>query len=149
MTRLCFALLAILTVATAFTTPAPLKSVAHSKPLFMFSAEDGKASAEKSKGLSEVAPGESADALQETTAMEATSIEELASTPQKETMMVKNRNTGEMMEVEVNESYLANAKLELNWWAWGLFVALPFILLANDVLHFIPADGPLKAFVKY
>lgn len=101
----------------------------------MFSAEDGKASAEASKGLAEIVPGESADALQETTSLEASSDADFtAPPPTKPKMTVLNRNTGELMEVEMNESFLANEKFEMKWWAWGGFVALPVLLLANDAL---------------
>lgn len=140
MTRVCLALLAILAVASAFTTPA--RPMAAAPKLFMFSAGDG----EKGKGLSEVAPGDSADALQALTS--ATTAENLGG-PEKKMMTVKNRNTGQLMEVEVSESFLANEKMEMNWWAWVGFVALPVILLANDLLHFIPADTPLKNLIKY
>jgi hypothetical protein len=64
-------------------------------------------------------------------------------------MTVRNRNTGQLMEVEVSESFLANEKMEMNWWAWLGFVALPGVLLANDVLHFIPADTAFKSLIKY
>ena len=139
MARFYLTLLAILAVANAFTTPKPVRSV--SKPLFMFSAEDGKASAEASKALSEVSAGESADALQEITTLEASTTEMAA--PEKPKMTVLNRNTGELVEVEMNESFLANEKFEMNWWAWIGFVAFPVVLLSNDVLHFLPKDGPL------
>jgi hypothetical protein len=108
--------------------------------LFMFSAGDGK----NSKGLAEVAPGDSADALASVT----TKTEDFGA-PQKNMMTVRNRNTGEIVEVEVNESFLANEKMEMNWWAWVGFVGLPVILLANDVLHFIPADTAFKSLIKY
>lgn len=144
MMRLCLTLLAVLSVASAFTTPQPRFSAASvsSKPLFMFSAEDGEKSASASKGLAEVAPGDSADALQ-TKTMEETEKEEAFKRPGAKTMMVKSRNNGELYEVEMNESFLANESFEMNWWAWVGFVIFPLILLTNDVFHYLPKDGPL------
>ena len=76
--------------------------------MFMFSAGDG----EGNKGLTEVAPGTSADALEAVAA--ATTTEDLG-VPAKKMMTVKNRNTGELMEVEVSESFLANEKMEMGF----------------------------------
>lgn len=143
MVRVLLSLNAILAVASAFSSPALVRSV--SKPLFMFSAEDGKAASEKSaglsQGLSEVMPGESADVL-ESKSLDASSGNGSAKSTAKK-MQVLNRNTGEMIEVEMNESFLANESFEMNWWAWIGFVAFPVILLSNDVFHFLPTDGPL------
>ena len=138
MTRLCLNLLALLAVASAFTTPIrPVTTSVGTKPLFMFSTDDKP----QASGLSEVKPGETADALESTTALKDEDFKAPPSGAPK--MMVKNRNTGELMEVEMNESFLANEKFEMNWWAWVGFVGLPVILLANDVFHFLPKDGPL------
>lgn len=145
MLRLFFAFLVTLAVASAFTSPQPrssLSSVQKARPLFMFSA-DGDA---KSKSLSEVTPGDSADALKDTMASSSSaspSEEDPFKRPPPKTMTVKNRNTGEFYEVEMNESFLANEKFEMNWWAWVFFVGFPFTVLANDVFHFLPQEGPL------
>jgi len=131
MTRFVLSLLAVLAVASAFTAPLPAttRSAAAVQPLHMFSADD------KPSPLSEVTAEDSK--------MEPTSMDESMASPSKPTMLVKNRNTGEMMEVEMNESFLANEKMEMSWWAWGGFVIFPVLLLSNDVFHFLPTDGPL------
>jgi hypothetical protein len=104
----------------------------------MFSSEDG---ADKSKSLSEVTPGDSADALKASPS--SSEMDDPFKRPPAKTMTVKNRNTGEFYEVEMNESFLANEKFEMNWWAWVGFVIFPLTILANDFLHFLPRDGPL------
>jgi hypothetical protein len=134
MTRFLILLLATLAIASAFAPLTPLRS--SPKPqtqLHMFSAEEGT----ETKGLSEVAPGESLDAA---SALETSTGPEFGARPK---MTVLNRNTGELMEVEINESFLANDKFEMNWWAWVGFVAFPVVLLTNDVFHYLPTDGPL------
>ena len=143
MTRfLVLNLLALLAVTSAFTTPLrtlPTSTVA--KPaLFMFSADDKP----QASGLSEVKEGETADALASVAVNDDDFKAPLEG--ERKMMTVKNRNTGKLMEVEMNESFLANDGLEMNWWAWVGFIAFPFTLLANDVFHFLPTEGPLGWF---
>ena len=54
---------------------------------------------------------------------------------------------GQIEEVQwIDPAMEANTNpLEMSWWAYILF-GFPFVLLANDALHFLPTDGPL-AFV--
>lgn len=138
MTRfLVLNLLALLAVSSAFTTP--LRTVPAAKPLFMFSADDKP----QAPGLSEVKEGETANALESVSASVDDADFKAPLEGEKKMMTVKNRNTGELIEVEMNESFLANDGLEMNWWAWVGFVAFPVILLANDAFHFIPTEGPL------
>lgn len=104
MTRLCLSLLAFFAVASAFTSPVRVNtktaaSVANSRPLFMFSADDAK---KNQSPLSEVKPGESADAVTETTQLESSSDNDFTAAPVKPTMTVRNRNTGKLVEVEVS-----------------------------------------------
>jgi hypothetical protein len=136
MMRTILAILAVLAVASAFTSPAPrgMPAQRQHKQLFMFSADD------KPQPLTEVKADEPVTAMESESSSEG---EDPFLRKKAPTMMARNRNTGEMMEVEMNESFLANEKFELNWWAWVGFVAFPLILLGNDALHFLPTDGPL------
>jgi len=137
MTRflLCLNLLALLAGgASAFTTTphpaaATLTLPPSIKPLYMFSADDKPVTT--NSGLSEVKPGETMDALESVPTISKDDTTAPTGARAKPTMQVRNRNSGEIMEVEVNESFLANEKLEMNWWAWVGFVAFPFLILVR------------------
>jgi hypothetical protein len=62
--------------------------------------------------------------------------------------VVKNMNTGEIREVKwVDPAMKANTNpFRLEW--WGYIFILPFILLADDLLHFLPTEGPLSILKK-
>ena len=90
-----------------------------------------------------VRTGTSTTSLRESTTTTTTPLE-----GERRMMTVKNRNTGELMEVEMNESFLANDGFEMSWWSWIGFVAFPATLLLNDVFHFLPTEGPLGWFGK-
>lgn len=144
--RFIVTLLAVLMVASAFTSPAVHRTTSpkNTKPIFMFSADDRAAA----KPLTEIKEGDSVDVLKDTmSSVSTTSTKKEEQDPFKrppaKTMTVKNRNTGEFYEVEVNESFLANEKFEMSWWAWVGFVIFPVVLLTNDVFHYLPKDGPL------
>lgn len=99
-------------------------------------------SGDEPKGLEEVG-----DAPQ-TTTMEASSSIGEAEGVKKDAPKAVYRNLargGQVTEVPwVDDAMRANTKpWEMSWWAYLIF-GLPFTLLANDFLHFLPKDGPLS-----
>jgi hypothetical protein len=64
-------------------------------------------------------------------------------------MVVKNLSKGEVIEVKWRDPAMeANiSPFQMEWWAYFL-VIFPFVLLANDFLHFLPTEGPL-AFLSH
>jgi hypothetical protein len=103
----------------------------------MFSGDEPGIQSEVSS-LAEVAEGE--DASAETAPLESSTLDE--------TMAVQNfGRAGEVKEVNwVDPAMSANTDpFNMSVWAYALF-GFPIVLLANDILHFIPEsakDGPL------
>jgi hypothetical protein len=133
MMRLITCLL-LLTGVTAFTSQpwgSPrTSSKASPSRQFMFSADDK--------------PVQSLKTVDEPEDITAMNSEE-----ESEGMMVKNMNTGEMQRVKwVDPAMGANTDGTLMSW-WGYLFAIPFMLIANDVFHFLPADTPFKFLIKY
>jgi hypothetical protein len=122
------------TSTTTSTQPwGRVKSFSKSKPtttttsLFMFNINDDKQ-----------APA--AVALQTITAIETEEDDEKSEVRN----VVRDMNTGEIKEVKwVDPAMRANTRpWEMSWWAYLAF-GFPFIVLANDFLHFLPTDGPI------
>lgn len=141
MFRMHFFLLIFLpSLVSAFTTSSH-HSVQHARLTTfrqpMFSGDEPETKSEASP-LVEVVEGESA--ATETKALESSILDE--------TMSVRNfGRAGEVKEVKwVDPAMSANTNpLKMSLWAYVLF-GFPMVLLANDVLHFIPEsakDGPL------
>ena len=68
-----------------------------------------------------------------------------SSTTSKQEYTVKNLNTGEDLKVAWNDPAMeANTNpFLLSWWGY-LLIGVPVLLLVNDVVHFIPQEGPLS-----
>ena len=129
--------------AASATTAAAFVSVqkqakmtfARNQQLFMFSTEDdGK---KEASPLEEVKEGE-----------EVVAEGEEAAEGEGEEVVIKGvyknlAKGGEITEVPWEDpAMLANSTFEMSWWAYILF-GMPFLLLLNDVLHFLPTEGPL------
>jgi hypothetical protein len=103
----------------------------------MFSGDEPDIKLEVSS-LAEVAEGD--DSIAETTSLESSTLDD--------TIVVQNfGRAGEVKEVKwVDPAMSANTNpLNMSLWAYALF-GFPIVLLANDILHFIPEsakDGPL------
>lgn len=66
-------------------------------------------------------------------------------------MVVKNlAKGGEVKKVNFYDPAMAanTNPLQMEWWAY-ILVIFPFMLLANDFLHFLPTEGPLAFLSEY
>jgi hypothetical protein len=105
--------------------------------VYMFNVDDDQKKSESS-----------ASTTTPPTAPALATVDDMQSTESKETPVVRNivkdMNTGEIKEVKwVDPAMRANTRpWDMSWWAWILF-GFPFVVLADDVFHFLPTEGPL------
>ena len=137
MTFRLLSLIAVLAVASAFSTPGQGGVVS-------------RASLSSSSSLS-MAIGDTPAPLQEQgdalEVVEATDVDPW-NVPKK-----KYANLGKGEEVKevnwVDPAMAANTNpFLMSWWAY-IFFGFPFILLADDAFHFIPHEGPLAFLGKF
>ena len=118
----------LLVVATSAFAP-PQQQRLSRNARYMFNADNEKSSTPAALEVDDGKPLESAVTTEEP----------------KTGSIVRDMNTGEVKEVKwVDPAMAANTNpLEMSWWAYILF-GMPFVLIANDFLHFIPQDNPLS-----
>lgn len=107
-------------------------------PLFMFSADD---SSEQQGTVQKAVENNKL----EVKALEMDSNnkeeEETSKNKQKQVRTFKNLSTGEIQELKIDVGAEASVSpFKMAWWAYGL-VVYPFVLLADDVFHFLPKSS--------
>jgi hypothetical protein len=76
--------------------------------------------------------------LESVEAMENVESATTATTTEENKKQFKNLSTGQVLDLNVDiQQDMTVSPFHLEWWAY-LFVAYPFILLADDVFHFLP-----------
>jgi hypothetical protein len=128
-------LVAILAVSTAFSPVQQRVAFARATtrvlttPLSMVMVDNSNSN---DRGIK---PLESVEAIESVTTTTTTTSTE---TPKQGKRQFTNLSTGEISDLNVDiQQDMSVSPFHLEWWAY-LFVAYPFILLADDVFHFLP-----------